>query len=77
MNDYKLALEYLDKVLHDLDGLPELLKRTGLKVDASIVGSCESILDVTYARIEQKQLDQLPITIEQHKEGEWEADNER
>lgn len=77
MNDYREALEHLDKVMHDLDGLPEYLKRLGLKVDSLIVGSCEAILDATYARIEQKQLDKLPITIEQHKESEWEADNER
>jgi len=77
MTDYRDILETLDKVLHDLDGLVDAVKQVGLKVDASIIGSCESILDVTYARIEQKQLDKLAITLDEVKESEWEARNDR
>ena len=67
--------EWVNKVLMDLESLPEALQKEDLTVESDLARLSIDRLEFIYKRIEDKINSE--ITIEQDAEHRWEADNGR
>ena len=67
----------LECALNGLDGLPQALTDAGMNIESEIVSLCEAKLEVILTKVIGKINNQTPITLEQHLEHNWEANNNR
>lgn len=78
LDNLKKLKTWLDEILDKADGFADALHKAEMYTECAIAKtSINGRLEYIYSRIDEKILENEPITKEQHQEAEWEAKTNR
>ena len=78
LDNLKKLKTWLDEILDKADGFADALHKAEMYTECAIAkASINGRLEYIYSRIDEKILENEPITEEQHQEAEWESNTNR